>query len=1027
MRKVQTILIISGLLFMVNLAIGQEFALSNPGFEDGDLTGWGLWPTTGTQQEVSSDVTHTGTYSLKMNGTTVAASQGVTVPATGRLILVEGFAMNSATDTLVAGQELRLEITYFDAAWGVITQHFSKSITHETTAGEWQTLFVAGMVPDGAVNVNVAFNWVGTGDAGTAGTAYCDDMRAFEIRGEETIWTNLGFETEELIWDSLQVDWDGWHSWAYEPLNIPAEQIMDPTTAHTGDYACVLRPQEWDVWGDPWWWGGYWGNVGQSISPSTDSVTIVEGDAFYLSAWLMTPWVESIMGNASVGIELQFKDEATNTRILQTLSDVSISESSTADEWYFVEAYGILPPGVDKVDMDFVMGQYGDAEGVVYVDDAFFGTSSALDPWTPDDPDPPLAGVEQLHNTGFGSDSSWTAYQLNLSVAGTIDFNYTADGPAEGEGPALNFAGGTDAHVLVAQEVELIAGETYAVDGAIKDISAETMSCNWIQLYVSTQVPVEGEDYAPAGDQLIGFDSWGSATGVGVDGTFAVDGMDYAGNVFVAPGTPGEAVTMYFALKSGSCGSAFDLLFDDLSLLLIEDSTEVTIPGTIDLANASFETGDLTDWGLWPTSGTSQTASTDTFYTGENSLKMMGPDVAVYQGSNMIEPGAAYAVSGMFLNPSADPMLEGQACRIEITFFDASWSTLLQVYSDPITSASALDVWQELSVSAVCPDGVANINVGFNWLGADGASGAAFCDDLEAYWGAIPAEITNLGFEDEEDFWSWDTDAGWSIWAYEPLNDGVSWDSTMAHSGTKSVKIYSQDWVTWGDPWGWWGYWGGISQWVMQDEVTPDIVEGDWYYVSAWVYNPADDPLTGNIEVYTEMKYQDSGGGNISTANTDFKVVPESSEDTWHHIFVMSEAPAGDIAWIETNIYVGQYDVATGHVFADDFIVARLGDPVPTGIADQPVEIPHEMQLSQNYPNPFNPSTQIAFSLTHREHVTLKVFDLLGREVATLVDGVQAEGVHDVTFNANHLASGLYFYRLTSESGSLTHKMLLNK
>ncbi|MBI5464887.1 MAG: T9SS type A sorting domain-containing protein, partial [Ignavibacteriales bacterium] len=69
-------------------------------------------------------------------------------------------------------------------------------------------------------------------------------------------------------------------------------------------------------------------------------------------------------------------------------------------------------------------------------------------------------------------------------------------------------------------------------------------------------------------------------------------------------------------------------------------------------------------------------------------------------------------------------------------------------------------------------------------------------------------------------------------------------------------------------------------------------------------------------------------------------------------------------------------------------------------------------QLLQSYPNPFNPSTTIRFSLPQREHVTLKVFDVLGREVATLVNQDMNAGEHLVQFNAERLSSGIYFYRL---------------
>ncbi len=84
-------------------------------------------------------------------------------------------------------------------------------------------------------------------------------------------------------------------------------------------------------------------------------------------------------------------------------------------------------------------------------------------------------------------------------------------------------------------------------------------------------------------------------------------------------------------------------------------------------------------------------------------------------------------------------------------------------------------------------------------------------------------------------------------------------------------------------------------------------------------------------------------------------------------------------------------------------------------------------KLDQNYPNPFNPSTKITFSIKEAGFVSLKVYDLLGREVATLVNERRSAGIYDVTFNAGALGSGVYFYTLTSGGFSQTKKMLFVK
>jgi hypothetical protein len=98
----------------------------------------------------------------------------------------------------------------------------------------------------------------------------------------------------------------------------------------------------------------------------------------------------------------------------------------------------------------------------------------------------------------------------------------------------------------------------------------------------------------------------------------------------------------------------------------------------------------------------------------------------------------------------------------------------------------------------------------------------------------------------------------------------------------------------------------------------------------------------------------------------------------------------------------------------------------PTGVDKSPAVV-NEFSLEQNYPNPFNPSTTISFTLTANQFVTLKVFNALGEEVSTLVNGNLTQGLHSVNFNANGLSSGFYIYRL--ESGNLVQvrKMMLLK
>lgn len=101
-------------------------------------------------------------------------------------------------------------------------------------------------------------------------------------------------------------------------------------------------------------------------------------------------------------------------------------------------------------------------------------------------------------------------------------------------------------------------------------------------------------------------------------------------------------------------------------------------------------------------------------------------------------------------------------------------------------------------------------------------------------------------------------------------------------------------------------------------------------------------------------------------------------------------------------------------------VVTSVENPVSTGI-------PTSLELYQNYPNPFNPSTTIRFDIPKNENVSLKIYNSAGKEVAGLVNGMKNAGSYEVNFNAQGLASGIYFYKLITGNNSITKKMMLVK
>ena len=146
--------------------------------------------------------------------------------------------------------------------------------------------------------------------------------------------------------------------------------------------------------------------------------------------------------------------------------------------------------------------------------------------------------------------------------------------------------------------------------------------------------------------------------------------------------------------------------------------------------------------------------------------------------------------------------------------------------------------------------------------------------------------------------------------------------------------------------------------------------------------------------------------------------------------------PVGDLNWFPEakESYMANRDMhiaALRDLKTSDMGVYEPGSPTPlitpSNVSVEDGELPERFKLEQNFPNPFNPTTSIAYSVQSTGHITLEVFDLLGRSVDVLVDGVVTAGDYTMQFDAAELPSGMYLYRLTSGNQATTRKMVLLK
>ena len=135
---------------------------------------------------------------------------------------------------------------------------------------------------------------------------------------------------------------------------------------------------------------------------------------------------------------------------------------------------------------------------------------------------------------------------------------------------------------------------------------------------------------------------------------------------------------------------------------------------------------------------------------------------------------------------------------------------------------------------------------------------------------------------------------------------------------------------------------------------------------------------------------------------------------------------------VKENYYTVSFEIES-RAYENSFLLLDEDKTIDFNIGNSVSDIndteylPTEYTLSQNYPNPFNPSTVIKYQIPEAAQVSLKVYDVMGKEAATLVNSYQARGSYDVTFNANGLSSGIYFYKLNANGKQLINKMLLMK
>lgn len=238
----------------------------------------------------------------------------------------------------------------------------------------------------------------------------------------------------------------------------------------------------------------------------------------------------------------------------------------------------------------------------------------------------------------------------------------------------------------------------------------------------------------------------------------------------------------------------------------------------------------------------------------------------------------------------------------------------------------------------------------------------------------------------------------------EVFKTASGWDGRVVYEGIDEMIFTKVDGLA-------------LGQMGPSPYIARSADNGGW--AAQWVNKAANDTL---CDIYMSSR----GSDGVWSAPMNLTETVGKNENSSHFANLLAGSAGSYTAFSFYTYTVGSNDPDPDPTLPAMVFVGAVPFTVIVGVEDEN-NAPLTFSLDQNYPNPFNPSTQITFNLSKAGNVSLKVFDVLGREVATLVNNELASGSHTINFDASNLASGLYVYRLDAGNMTATRKMMLMK
>ena len=267
------------------------------------------------------------------------------------------------------------------------------------------------------------------------------------------------------------------------------------------------------------------------------------------------------------------------------------------------------------------------------------------------------------------------------------------------------------------------------------------------------------------------------------------------------------------------------------------------------------------------------------------------------------------------------------------------------------------------------------------------------------------AQIPNAGFED----WTNGSPDGWLVSNIVGIATPIT-QTTPSHSGSYALR-------------------GEVQSNLFMPILTTDT---DGFPVNS---------RPGSFTGYYKLSPASSSGDRIavnvilnigglygSTIASNIVAISEPTNDfarfTVPLIYFSSELPSACVVQFQM---IGPSTEHAQPTTGSYYVLDDLSFEGTTDVEQSNMNFPTRFELFQNYPNPFNPKTKIKYSIWKVSYVTLKIYDLLGREVQTIVNGDKFPGTYEATFDGSNLSSGVYFYKLQAGGFAQTKKFILSK